>query len=282
MALDPARLRIVTYNILFSRNATQIVQNLVKLARAGVDVFCLQEVTRYDDRPFIIDELLAQLNSNGETWAATGHLGEERTRLGMGTYLVWNTARLQLSSEAKFELPKREQLHFHEWLFAKVMGGAGVSYQRRSITGQFAFQGQEIRISSLHLDHIGGIPNRQNQLKFFLEQLATLPACPTDIIAGDFNSFDLLKTKQELKAITATLGPQFIDAAAQIPWTGDLYDVDLSTAWPITKFAIRVLHIHIQRKLDYLWVKGWSVKHCEKVLATGSDHSPLVAELELL
>jgi endonuclease/exonuclease/phosphatase family metal-dependent hydrolase len=270
-------LKIVTYNILFSRHTEEITQNITLMAEKGIHIFCLQEVLKNADKPFIIDLLLNKL---GKHWKATYHLGNEGTILDFGTAILWNTKILEVKTTQKVLLPKRNHVSPHEWIFAKLMGNKGKPIQRRAIISSFLYKNKKIIITAVHLDATGGTKNRLKQLHFLIDTLRNKYNSKQQIICGDFNNFDLLKTGNEQVLLQNAFGNEWKDASKSIPWSADLNKVDKPKKFPIFVLLIRFFHIHIQRRLDYIWIKGFKLKKVESLHLSGSDHLPIIATLE--
>lgn len=270
-------MKIATYNIQFSAHPTQIIENIQTMADDGVQIFCLQEVVSLPHQPFIISQLLQHL---GKDWKAICHLGNEKTLLGMGSCILWNSSVFHLEKVQKVLLPKSQKLSGPEKAFSWLAGGITVPFQRRAIIGYFTVNKKMIRISNVHLDHNGGVKNRKKQLLSLMEFLAK-DEVAHEIICGDFNSFDLLNNDSEAKMHLEVLGEKYHDISKDSGWTGDLHDMDIENGGRILKFLIQKLNIHLRRKVDYIWVKNISSINCEAPDLAGSDHRPVVAEIKV-
>ncbi|HVA97111.1 MAG TPA: endonuclease/exonuclease/phosphatase family protein [Candidatus Acidoferrales bacterium] len=271
-------LTIATYNILFGINREQIIENIEQMAKDGVTVFCLQEVINVTDKAFILDAILQRL---GKHWQAAYHVGPEIGKLSIGTAILWNTTVLNLKSEDKIELPKIKKFDLHERLYYQVIGVSGVPLQRKAICCDFTFNKTPIRITCVHLDNVGGPRHRYKQFSYLVSSLIAKPKIDHEIIAGDFNTFDLLRTGYEKKLLQRNLGDEFIDASKQVGWTSDIYNIDFTTSIRLFKWLIKNFNIHVRRRLDYIWVKNFVVKTCYKLSIPGSDHFPVIAKLRI-
>lgn len=265
-------LTIATYNIELGINEEKIIENIATMAKNGVAVFCLQEIVNHPDRTLIIDTILKNL---GDDWLAASHLEDKTRKENIGSCILWNKKLLQFEKQQKLDLPKAKSLGLHEIVFAKLAAGATFPLQRRAITCTFLFANKKIQITSIHIDHINGTNHRIQQIKYFL---ANSPKNDYEIICGDFNTFDLLQTGKEKSLLQKTLGPEFVDASKKTGPTADLYDMHLSTG-RMFKTLIKLFHIHIARKLDYIWVKNLQILDCDKQKMSGSDHLPIIARL---
>jgi endonuclease/exonuclease/phosphatase family metal-dependent hydrolase len=243
-------LTIGTYNLQFSQHVNKIIANIAHMAEMGVTLFCLQEVVADSQESGMVQRLLKTLGSD---WQAVCHLGEEHSIAGMGNCLLWNTQKLTLLKQENVLLPRAKALAFHEQLFSILAGGLMVPYQRRTIIGDFTYNNQLLRVTNLHLDHNGGLKNRQKQLLYIQNVLEKKKAADIEIICGDFNSFDLLKRGQEAMMLTKILGSSFVDISRESGWTADLYNLDTSQGFKLFKFLIKSFNLHVRRKLDYIW-----------------------------
>lgn len=272
------KLIFVTYNIQFSQHPEKIKENILKMAKMGTSVFCLQEVVCNYDKNFIVNVLLKKL---GRDWDAIYNLGKEKSELGMGNCIIWNNKVLSLERKQKEFLPNSRVLAIHEKFFSWIVGGVTTPFQRRIIIGYFKLNNTFIRISNIHLDHNGGIKNRKKQLLYLINVLNKNKSVKHEIICGDFNSFDLLKNGREVIMQKEILGNQFIDISKNSGWTADLNNIDIKNGGTFFKFLIKSMHLHIRRKLDYIWVKNIVNYSCTKLLLKGSDHNPLIAYLDI-
>jgi endonuclease/exonuclease/phosphatase family metal-dependent hydrolase len=100
------------------------------------------------------------------------------------------------------------------------------------------------------------------------------------ILCGDFNSFDFTKSGKELKTFQYILGEDYVDAAEHVGVTADLFNMDIPDN-PAMEGFVKKLHIHIAKKIDYMWVKKITIISCKKLTLRGSDHYPLVGEFSL-
>lgn len=272
------KLIIATYNIQFSLNLRAIKTNISKMANMDVSLFCLQEVVPDNGRPSLAEILLKEL---GGEWRAICSLGSESSILGMGNCILWNTRILTLQKEQQELLPKYNNIKFHEKIFSWIAGGVSTSFERRAILGYFKFNdGRSIRVTNVHLDQNGGLKNRRKQLKYLVSILQK-NKLEREIICGDFNSFDLLNKGKEAEMQKELLGKDFTDISRNIGWTADLNDVNFNKGGKLLEFLIKKMHIHIRKKIDYIWVKNLKCLECERLLLKGSDHKPLVAYLEV-
>ncbi|MFA6006013.1 MAG: hypothetical protein WC775_06065 [Patescibacteria group bacterium] len=270
------QLGIATYNIQFSQHPNEVVLNILRLSRSNISIFALQEVL--NTKEHIIKNILAKLGSN---WKAVCNLGDQSSVLGMGNCLIWDTKRLQLIRSEKVFLPKSKKLALHELVFSLVAGGISTPFQRRAIVGYFKYSNNTIRISNIHLDHNGGQANRESQLNYIRQYLARNRLLNHEILCGDFNSFDLLKTGAEFQMHERILGDKFLNVSKNIQWTADLNSMDIKLAAFFFKTLIKMFNLHIRRKLDHIWIANLRCASCVSPETKGSDHNPLLAYLNV-
>jgi endonuclease/exonuclease/phosphatase family metal-dependent hydrolase len=272
------QLIVATYNIQSSLHPSQITKNILKMARKGVTVFCLQELVAYRDRPFIGDLLLKKL---GKDWQAVYHLGQARSLLGMGNGIIWHTKTLTLKDHQKVLLPPSPPLAIHEKAFVWLAAGLTAPLRRRALIGRFRFNGKLVRITNLHLDFNGGTVQRVKQLKYLKNLLAHDNKNAREIICGDFNCLDLLNIGAEHRIYHQVLGDQYQDASERVGWTGDLNKIDSSQGMKLFARLIKIFRLQVRRKIDYVWVKNVTVEECYKLAWSGSDHYPVLASLRI-
>jgi endonuclease/exonuclease/phosphatase family metal-dependent hydrolase len=267
-------LGVATYNIEFGKNAEKIIHNIEKLTQDGADIICLQEIINNE----IVANILKKL---GSQWQAAYHVGEENSRLAIGTCIIWHAKKCELIKEEKFLLPKLKEFALHEKFYYWVMGVQSIPIQRKAITCYFTINNKMLRVTSLHIDNVGGPMQRMKQLHYLLSQLKQLEPPDYELICGDFNTFDLIRTGYEKSLLHRELGKEFTDASKGIAWTSDIYYTDFSNSIELFHWLVKTCNIHIRRKLDYIWSKNLKRLACSKKIFYGSDHFPIIAKLEL-
>jgi len=266
---------IATYNTHFCQDLDKIVNTITYLANSkAVGVFCLQEVVHYSDQVSPISAIKKKL---GKNWSAISHLGIEEDWSGLGTCIIWNKEILHLQKTKKIVLPRVSRLSCHESVFSNLIAGESSIFQRRAIIGTFQFQNRDIQITNIHLDHVGGQFHRKKQLLYALNTMDS--NIDHSIVCGDFNTFDLQRSGREVRSLQTVFGANYIDMSTDSGWTADIYRVNFSRANPLLKIFIRNFNVHIRRKLDYIWGKGFARISLEKVDFPGSDHLPIIARI---
>lgn len=269
------KLIIATYNIQFSQHPEEIISNLKTIVANGASILCLQEVYINEDNN-IIQQLIDQL---GKSWKAVCHLVKDNSILNMGNCILWNTKIVSKISSSLEILPYSKPLALHEKVFSLLVGGITSPFKRRIVLINFRMNKKNFCIANVHLDHNGGAINRLTQLAHIKKLLKKFSVSDKEILCGDFNCFDLSKNGIENEAYEKLLGSQYAEATKNIDWTGDLYDIDTSMGNIAFGKIIRLLNIHLQRKIDYIWLRNIQLVKCKKITMSGSDHKPVVAEI---
>jgi len=275
---NSVQLCVATYNIQFGINTEKIIKNIEKLATGGANIICIQEVIINLSQEMIVDAILKRL---GKNWQASYHMGEENSKLSIGTAIFWNSDILRFKHDYKILLPKIKKFAFHENFYYWIIGVPAIPLQRRALSCYFIVNKKLLRVTCVHVDNVGGPIHRIKQLTYLLSRLRQKDTPEYEIICGDFNTFDLLKTGYEKKLLQKKFGKEFVDASKNVSWTSDIYNIDYRHSIKLFPWIIKNFHIHIRRRLDYIWVRNMLVKECKKNPLSGSDHFPIIANLEL-
>lgn len=268
-------LTIATYNIQFSQHPKKIIENLQTIVDNGASILCLQEVYIQKNNN-IVQQILNKL---GKSWDAISHLGDNESVLSMGNCILWNKKKVSLIKHSFNILPESKSLALHEKMFSILAGGVSIPFKRRVILANFQLNKNNFSIANIHLDHNGGTKNRLVQLAFIKKNLKNFSISSKEIICGDFNCFDLTNNGREDQLYQEILGQDYMEATKNIDWTGDLYDIDTRFGNVLFGKLIRFLNIHIQKKVDYVWLKEINTSQCKKLDVLGSDHKPIITEL---
>ncbi len=248
----PTTLQMVSYNIQNGIHAEQIANTIYKLARSGVHLFCLQEVRKIGDSPFIGDLIKNSLDSN---WKAYYYLSDGQEEFDYGVAFLWNPTILRMHHIDRIALPKREKLSIIESLIEKILINRTVPVSRGAIIGTFTYERKNIRVTNVHLDWQGGPNHRLDQLKYVQSIINKKQKSTYEIVVGDFNTVGLsLSFRKNEQAIKNVLGNDFSSAFSQLlPTT--------NTFFP--------------QRLDYVFVKNLGVTDLKILPYPGSDHYPL-------
>ena len=273
-------LSIATYNIEFSKQPKQVIRNIRELSRTH-DIFCLQEVLRIPGQDFIVDRLT---NSLGINWETEHFIGDDVTEpgiLGHGVAVLWDSNKYNKQSVTKLNLPKMQKLSPRENVIERALGFAGKPIQRRALSVTYQTPSDEtVRVTSVHLDSMGGAQNRRNQAKFLLSELEKQESVNQEVICGDFNTNSLINKRQEtgkLREIFSRHG--FTESTVGIPWTADLLNSDFGGRRKLLERSVKTFNLHLRQKFDYIWTRGFMTTEASRINLPGSDHYPVVARL---
>ena len=80
--------------------------------------------------------------------------------------------------------------------------------------------------------------------------------------------------------LTEILNSQgFTDSTIGIDWTADMSHFAFEGSYPFVEFLVKTMDLHLRRKLDYIWSKGFHTASAVRVDMEDSDHQPIVAKL---
>lgn len=248
-------LKLVSYNICDSGQQEEIIDNLLDFSKQGVNMFCLQEVRRPKDGPFIGDSLLEKLGSG---WQAEFFLSDSPASSDYGLGILWRSDVIKPVKFERLTFPSLDQLNGYEQLVELIQRKNADPIKRGALIGTFVMHGRNVKVSNLHLDWHGGFKHRFNQLRYLMDNLKSeLPH--GEIICGDFNTVSFINTtKEQIQKINSLLGSEFTNAIPQFR--------------PSTIFF---------QHLDHIFARNFGVKHAKIHARLGSDHYPVVALLAL-
>ena len=272
-------LKVATYNLEVSRRPEILTKNIYEMVREGVDIFCLQEVAPGEGEEFIINKILRRL---GKDWQAEWSLSDTTQPIAFGNAIIWNEKILKRIGSEIVLLPERREPRRHEKIFSRMIGFTGKLIIRRGLVIDFVLNKQKIRICSVHADLLGGASHRKRQVRFLLNHLKTLPMVQHTVIAGDFNTVNIIfkdRERRELQQMFATY--EFSDVTDRIDWSHDIYQANMGRDGLLAKKVIENFNLHFRQKLDYIWAQNLEVEGASRVETIGSDHLPLIALFKL-
>lgn len=129
--------------------------------------------------------------------------------------------------------------------------------KRGVLIGTFSIGQKKIRITNLHLDFQGGNAHRANQLKSLMHHPTSELPVDYEIICGDFNTLGVFGKKNKILTLEQQLEAEF-KSVLRKPYNSAII-----------------------QQLDYIFTKNLTLHTAEVLKLTGSDHSPLVAEVRL-
>ena len=242
-------LKIATYNIHHGLNLEKVIDNIKKLSKDEVSIFCLQEMRELSKKILVLDACKKAL---GKGWEYETFLEPDSYNFGLCVF--WKSNIIKLKKIEKIILPKIPKSNIRV-MVKKIKK----PIDRGALIGIFEINGKIIRISNVHLDCHGQFIQRERQLRALISHLDFDYSPTKEIICGDFNTIgaEALSQKQE-KKILDIFGPGFVNAHPK-----------------------RTPTFHFLQRLDYIFVKNIKVSKAEVLKLKGSDHFPLVAHLEI-
>lgn len=242
-------IKIVTYNIHHGLQLKRIVENITKLSKDGVNIFCLQEVREFNKKSSVLLELSRAL---GDGWKYEVFL--EPNNYNFGLCVFWKSSIFKVKKVERIILPRIPKYNIRV-----MVKGIRQTIDRGVLVVTFRTKGKLIRISNVHLDCHGQFIQRERQVKYLVHHLKSRVPIKKEIICGDFNTIgaEALSQKQE-KKILDILGTGFKNA-----------------------YSKRTPTFRLLQRLDYIFVKNLKVITSKVWKIKGSDHFPLIAEVEV-
>lgn len=242
-------IKIATYNIHHGIQLEKIRENIKKLSKDGVHIFCLQEVREFSGKTSVLDVCLEAL---GTGWEHKKFI--EPNSYNFGLCFIWKKSVLKNKKIEKLTLPKIPKFNIRI-----IVKRIRKPIDRGALIGTFKINNKLIRISNVHLDCAGQFIQRERQLRALMRHLKADAGLKKEIICGDFNTIgvEALSKKQEKKIL-------------------DIFGSGFKNAHPKSTPTF-----HLLQRLDYIFVKNIKIKKSAVLKMKGSDHFPIVAELEV-
>jgi len=249
-----SQITLASYNLNHGSNKVKLIANINYLATQGVDVFCLQEIRTGRHESFIGDDMLSAL---GPSWKAEFLLSyNSKNDYGLG--VIWNADKLQLQHFQSIDLPTLQGIPRLQSIIEQyLLSGDASPVKRAANVALFKVDDAVIRIVNVHADWHGGMEHRLSQVKHLLEYLKSEPY-HAELICGDFNTIGLLSNKKQMTMLRDALGAEYVSA--------------------FPDFRLTTFH---GQHLDHIFAKNCDFKRTQIYRIMGSDHFPVVAEVEL-
>lgn len=258
-------IRLCTWNIEFGLGLNAILDALETCDDFDdIDLLALQEASIHGD----VEDARLIATTLG---AHYGHYQLTAQRIDgrvQANALVWNQRRVRVLSKGSVKLPQMHEVKLSrtERTFLRAL----TPQQRISIMVDGQIGRVRVRVYVAHLDVIGYHHKRQQFMRV-LEDTQTRPPADLIIIAGDLNTFRLLRSRpkwMQLEAAAQAAG--FKDLTSEIRWTHAIRPRSLP-------------RLRYRQKLDAIFVKytracayrSWSLD------VAGSDHIPVFAEIQM-
>lgn len=251
------KIKLLTYNIFNGTHKDSVIKNISGLAREGVNIFCLQEVRNLGNGKSLIDLILPVL---GSQWRAEKLLNEVGLPNDLGLCVMWDSSVARLKDHGTIMLPKIPRKDLLENVFKRINKSRyHFPVQRCAQSLDFECGGKNFRVTNIHLDVTGGKTHKTNQLAYLRKYLTSKIPIGHEVICGDFNTlgWGLLARRYKSK-MADFFGSGFKNIFPKMVRTGPLY-----------------------QHLDHIFIKGFSLVKAEVKRLEGSDHFPIMAELEI-
>jgi len=152
--------------------------------------------------------------------------------------------------------------------------------KRGALTAHFVYNGKKFRITNVHLAWEGGFKHTLNQLSYIQKELSTNPV-DYEIILGDFNTYTPFRSlSKRRKIIENVLGNGLKDVFFDLPWSCDISYVSNHDKLAPFLRLLRKFKINLRFRFDYIFAKNLKTTYKEMLDLPGSDHRPLVCNLE--
>ncbi len=251
-----ADLKLVSYNIHKGILKEEILQNLQNFKELGVGIFCLQELRlpKTTGEQFMGETILQHL---GPGWQAEFFLGDRANSPDCGLGIFWQDQHIEPISFQKLFLPRLgDDLTDDKLSAISKLSVLVHPIQRASLIGTFRIHGHMMRISNVHLHHIGGFRQRLKEFKHLVENLKSNQHQGPEIICGDFNTLGVISNAKQIREIEKLLGEEFINTSP---------DFQITTS-------------HFQH-LDHVFTRNIKATDTKVYQWPGSDHYPVMVSL---
>lgn len=242
-------MRICTWNIQFGLRLPAVLEAIRSVPDfQGVDLMALQEASQHDDRgdAEVVAEALGPAYRHFQA-SAQRRRGREQANA-----LVWRRAAFTPAAVPTIVgLPAPGAVKVRR--VERTLLQALPAQSRMAIRAE----SEALRVYVVHLDVIG-FAHKLEQFRAVIADMATRPAVPLTLIAGDLNTFGPTRPRlwRRLAACAAEAGLINLTAAIRrTHWTGQKLDAIYALAPPSIKS------------------RSWTVK------VRASDHLPVFAEV---
>jgi endonuclease/exonuclease/phosphatase family metal-dependent hydrolase len=239
-------LRVASWNVQFGLRLDEVLQGVGRLGQPVL--VALQEVSEHDGWPD--SERFARcLGRDYQAYQVTAQHVRGKPQANA---LVWDTRRFEAVSSEVVDLP----------MPAGRMLRRLPESRRNALLIEGRFANRTLRVYTVHLDVLG-VVHKQLQLLAVLEDADRRRRVDVTLIAGDLNTYGVRGRPRWAGLRALVEGHGFEDVTIEVGWTHR------------SRGGIR-------QKLDALLIRppglGWRA-HAEPL--DGSDHIPIVAEVEL-
>jgi endonuclease/exonuclease/phosphatase family metal-dependent hydrolase len=253
-------LRLCSWNIQLGLRLEAVLADIQREADfADLDLFALQEVSTHDGQDDA-QTIASVLGSGYASYQVAAHVKGGHVQ---ANGLVWNSRRVQLSSQTSVLLPCVREARFISGA-ERALLGALVRQERNSLVAEGVLNDISLRAYVTHLDVLG-IAHKKTQFYHILADMRERAPVDLTLLMGDLNTYDFRARPSwgELHAAAEAEGMRNI--TREIEWT----------FWDPRLF--------LKQKLDAIYAGGPRLTQwrSRSLHLRSSDHIPVFSEIVL-
>lgn len=252
-------LRIATWNLFLGKDLKGILKSIKSNKDfEDIDLIALQEASIHDgvEDAKVITEVL------GKKYKYYQVTAQNIKGLVQANAVIWNSKRVKISKKDTFFLPTHEEVLLGR--FEKTIKKMLPAEHRNSVIIEGNIEDKTFRMYSVHFDVIG-FSHKKEQLQKVMQHDKRMKKADFVCIAGDMNTFKILKRPKWLALTDMAEKYKFLDITTTIKWT-------------FSKKAFLY-----RQKTDAIFLKnkkGMEFSSWSSNIA-GSDHIPIFAIIEI-
>jgi endonuclease/exonuclease/phosphatase family metal-dependent hydrolase len=253
------KIRIATWNISYANDLSAIL-NAIRYQDEfkDIDIFALQEGAMHNghEDAFYIAKAL------GKDYAYFQGTTQQGKDLIQANALVWNTKRVKVKKKEIITLPNYKTAPLGA--IEKTFKALTHKEKKNSVMIEGNIDNTTFRMYGSHFDVLA-MKLRTLQLQKLLDHHISREPVEIACIAGDLNTFKIIKRPKWTDLHAAAKAHNFIDITTDIQWT------------------FRHLKFRYRQKLDSIFMQKNKQMHFTSwsVNVKGSDHIPIFANIDL-
>jgi endonuclease/exonuclease/phosphatase family metal-dependent hydrolase len=253
------KLRIATWNIFLGLNLKSILKSIELYEEfKEIDIFALQEASVHNG----VEDGRVIASKLGKQYKYYQVSAQTIRGFTQANAIIWNSKKIKINKKDTFSLPTFEELLVGR--VERTIKRFFPAEHRNSVIVEGTVGDKLFRFYSVHFDVLG-YAHKKNQLEKVLMNDKERDKVDFVCIAGDLNTFKILKRPMWTALSSLASEHGFVDITTTIKWT----------------FSGRVLKL--RQKTDAIFLKhkktnkysSWSSN------IAGSDHIPLFAIIEI-
>jgi endonuclease/exonuclease/phosphatase family metal-dependent hydrolase len=237
-------LRVATWNINFGNRLPLVLEGVAELPR--FDLITLQELSHHHGE----DDAIAIARRLGPSWRAKQVTAQVSAGRVQANGFVWDSRRVEEVHSGVISLPTPS---------GRVMRSLPPS-RRNAVVMDASVGNRPLRIYGVHLDVLG-IDHKHAQFAHVLDDASGREPAGATLIAGDLNTYGVGGRPRwtELRRLAGAAG--FEELTTGIGWTRR--------------------RLGVRQKLDAVYASPRGLPHhARRVVMPGSDHMPVLVELD--